>query len=327
MKRMNMYTYKLRYCLVLALFFTYMPGLLPACATRSSTVMGSSVLASKTYTFDDSSFTKIKTDGIGSIAIKVGGTNKVIVEAEDNIIPLLEVYVEGSTLVISQKSSFRTTKTVHYVIELTTETLQAMHALTSHGSASVTVADESIRFAQRFHLHCTGSCNVRFSDALSDAKTVHITSHGGGHIKCETLHADELEIASTGSGSIEVDTTSVKNVHIDTKGSGQISCATLTAHELKITSRGSGAIEISDGRVKKATIHSHGSGHIDMHALPIVDTIDLSLNGSASVDCLTRGTIKANIKGSGSVTNYAHAQSKKIKKSGSGRYREKNRTS
>jgi hypothetical protein len=275
----------LRYSLILTLSFTYIPALF-SFATAPSKVIGSGIVISKTYTFDTKDlFTSIRTDGIGSIEITIGTANKIVVDAENNIIPLLEVYVEDGVLVISHGShpaSFQTTKPIHYSIELTLETLQSIHAFTSHGSASITVIDGRIRFASNFELQSTGGGTINISETLLNAQTVNIVNHGSGHISCTGLRADSLDINSTGGGTIE----------------------------------------IGSGTVKKATILSHGSGSIDMRALDVIDTIHIVVTGSGRIDCLTHNTVEACIRGNGSITNHAHAKSKEINKSESGQYRE-----
>jgi putative autotransporter adhesin-like protein len=280
-----MQTQMLKYSLILTIFFAHTPTLFSFRSVPSK-VIGSGIVISKTYTFDTKDlFTNIRTDSIGSIEIKIGTANNVVVSAEDNIIPLLEVYVENSVLVISHgpyPASFQTTKPIHYSLELTLETLQSMHALTNHGSASITVIDSNVRFASNFELQSTGGGTINISEALLNANTVNIVHHGSGHISCTGLHADSLDINSTGGGTIE----------------------------------------IRAGTVKKATILSYGSGSLDMRALDATDTITIVLSGSGRIDCFTRNNIEVSISGSGSVTNYAHAKSKEINKSGSGQYRE-----
>jgi hypothetical protein len=249
------------------------------------TVIGSGVLISKAFVLDTKRrFTSIRIDS-GSVEIKVGSTNQIVVEAEDNVVPLLQVYVEKNVLVISSSScltSVQPQKTVRYSIELTAETLRTIKNITYHGPGSLTIIDDHVRFAPNFDLQSTGACNINFANGLSESKTVYISSHGAGHIVCTTLRVDELNIHVTGNGTIV----------------------------------------IKDGNAKNVIIKKHGPGLIDMHMLDVSNNIDITTTGSGTIDCLTRSNINARINGDSVVINHAQANTKKIKKSKRGEYRE-----
>jgi hypothetical protein len=81
-----MFNYRML-ALPVALLFIRVPMVF-SFMTVPKTVVGSGVLISKAFVLDTKyRFTSIRIDGIGSVEIKVGSTNQIVVEAEDNVMP------------------------------------------------------------------------------------------------------------------------------------------------------------------------------------------------------------------------------------------------
>ncbi len=177
-----------------------------------------------------SGFTAVSLEGSGNVEIAFGASESVVVEAEDNLLPVIETVLEKSVLVIRTKpnTTIQTTKPIQVQI-----IMKSLDGVTILGSGNITVPQ------------LTGDS---FAAALPGSGTITV----GGTV-------NQVNISLSGSGNIYCDKLKAKIAMVSLNGSGNI---TVYANEsLDATINGSGDIRYS-GSPAKANTNVKGSGNI-----------------------------------------------------------------
>lgn len=256
------------YLLLIALFF--LPSL--ACGnfiTNYNYTRGSGTIV--TQTIDVSDFDRISLESQGNVFIKQGQTESLTIEADDNILPLLETNVIGHELVLSTKPNVDIDPSQAVVYTLTVKDLRE---ITLKGSGDFMV------------------------DALS-TDDLSILVSGSGDVNLEDLLAKGLTIRLSGSGDIFIGDMVVQAVSTDLTGSGEISLqGSADSQEVRVD--GSGNYQAGDLETLSTEIDMSGSADI---TLWVTDQLDVSGNGSG--DIRYYGDPNTDQSGSGSI----HVQS------------------
>jgi hypothetical protein len=193
------------------------------------TIRGSGVLASESRPV--SGFDAIELVGSADVNVSFGETESVVVEAEDNILPLIETRVRGGRLVINWKpnTSVSATKPV-----LVTVTMKSLEAASIPGSGSITIAGMN---AGKVKFDLRGSGNIT-ADGTADS--VDVSFGGSGNILCGDLQARSARVKLTGSGNVEVFAS--ESLDVTLNGSGSVTYSGNPAQVHKSVP-GSGSIE------------------------------------------------------------------------------------
>ena len=172
-------------------------------------VKGSGNVTSETRTI--SGVTSIDLAGSADVDITFGETESLVVEAEDNIIALIETEVQNGQLVIGRKSGagYSCTKpvTVHV-------TLKSLEAVSLSGSGSISVPNFK---GDTIKVDLSGSGDINVSGTADSAE---MTVGGSGRINGEQLKANSVEVSIDGSGSASVYASEQLDATIE--GSGRI---------------------------------------------------------------------------------------------------------
>jgi hypothetical protein len=157
-------------------------------------------------------FNRIELQGSADVEVTIGETQSVVVEADDNVLPLIRTSVSGgNTLVINWKpnTNIRNYQTVRVIV-----TVPSLEAVKITGSGNVTV--NGLKAADvRFDL--PGSGNIT---AVGQADRLRINLGGSGNIFCESLQTRDVTVDLTGSGNIQVYATDSLDVTV--RGSGNV---------------------------------------------------------------------------------------------------------
>ena len=214
----------------------------------ANAVVGSGKVVSETR--EVSGFTSVHVSGSGQAQITVGDSDSLVIEAEDNILPLIETNVQNGQLSIGLKpnTSISTMRGIRYTI-----TAKSLSGVETSGSADVTVANSA------------------------HADTFTATTSGSGAIQLSDVQAANLNVRTSGSGNIDA-AGKVDTAGITTSGSGNFSggnlqCATATA-----TTSGSGNVTL--WVTGSLTARTSGSGHVRYYGQP---TVTRSESGSGRV--------------------------------------------
>lgn len=202
-----------------------------ACSTLSiapNTVVGSGHVISESRTVPG--FTAVELQGSADVKVVPGGTQSVIVEADDNIVPLIETTVRDGTLVISNKPN--TNITTPNGVRVTVTMNNPTHIALS-GSGSMTVSGVS---GPDLAVDLAGSGEVTVN-GTADSVTINLP--GSGNVHCDSLKAKSAKVTLMGSGTVAV----------------------YASQSLDASILGSGTIRYS-GNPAQVTKHISGSGTI-----------------------------------------------------------------
>lgn len=188
----------------------------------------------------------------GDVVVTQGDTESLVVEAEDNILPLVETTVTDGVL----KLGFKANEEVHYTKRLLFKiSVKTLDNLMLAGSGNV---DAKALKADKFKVMLAGSGNVNVGDLETDALTVDIAGSGGVKLAGK---AAKQAVRVMGSGDYEAGALKTGAATVKVVGSGD--CELTASETLDITMSGSGDVSYHGN----PTVTKHVSGSGDVTAL------------------------------------------------------------
>lgn len=185
--------------------------LLVGCSDASplSTVQGSGQVQRQVRRI--TSFSQLQLDCAADVEFHRAPQVSLIVEADDNVLPMIQTDVQGQKLVISSSGSYSSAHTVR--VSVTGPSLDRAE-INSSGQISASGLQ-----AEHFTAAISGSGNL---SASGSATVVNVDLQGSGNIDLGQLDAKKAEVTLSGSGSILVHATQSLNANLS--GSGDIRC-------------------------------------------------------------------------------------------------------
>lgn len=224
-----------------------------------------------TQTVDVSSFDRVSLDASGDVYIEQGDTESLTIEADDNILPLLESHVRGSQLILGARPNVSINPSQPIVYRLTVKDMQA------------------------FALNGSGNC---FVEEL-EANDLNLSINGSGNIAIDNLVGDALSLDLRGSGDIDIKELDAETVDASIAGSGDITLNGI-AEDQEISIPGSGNYRAGELETTSTQITIHGSGDVTVWAK---EQLRLDVDGSGDVQYYDNPTIDQSGNGSGHLTS------------------------
>jgi hypothetical protein len=176
-----------------------------------------------------SGYTRIAVSGPIDVQLKRTGNERAVVQADDNIAPLIETRVEGGKLYVAAKKdvSFRTRNKLSVTVEF-----KQLDALQLDGSGDVLADDiKATIFEGVIH----GSGNLKIGKL--EAGTVAISIAGSGNFSARG-RADRVGFVIEGSGDILAEDLQAKSAAIKIAGSGDARVHATESLQAKIAGSG-----------------------------------------------------------------------------------------
>lgn len=241
---------------------------LSACAvTPPGAVTGSGKMVTESFNVRD--FDQIRLGTSGVLYIEQGDVFNLTVEADDNVLPVLDIVVEKGVL---------TLRTTPEVSMLQFETLiyrMSMPAMSA--------------------LDISGSGDVRVEDFTADTLSINI--NGSGDVSFMNLDVTSLSARISGSGDLILPNVSAESIVAEVNNSGQMEMAGATESLTVITS-GSGDLLAEKLKATTVEVAVNGSGNATVWA---VDTLDVSISGSGDVQYFGSPALTEKISGGGDL--------------------------
>jgi len=198
-------------------------------------------------------FDKIEVNGLGEIIVELGTEEALTVEAEENLLPYLETYVRGSSLVIEIEdgTTIIPTKSLTFYV-----TVVSLEALSISGAGDVQLPDLDVD---------------RFSIDLS----------GAGNIDIDSLNANSFDVSLSGVGDLSVFDGQVSSQEITISGAGKYNARNLESDDAEITISGVGSATLRAENYLKVSIS--GGGDVSYYGNPDVDS---DISGMGDLDRL-----------------------------------------
>jgi Putative auto-transporter adhesin, head GIN domain len=179
-----------------------------------------------------SGFNEIVLGGTGRVVVDVTGTESLTIEAEDNIMPLLETRVRDGRLRLETTRSI--SPTVEIVYTITAATLEGF-VISGSGIVEADTIDGT-----DFRVDISGSGDVEAEGTLSGLLSVSIS--GSGEFDGESLTAPEGTVDVSGSGNAVVNIT--EELEVSVSGSGDVEYLGAPSVDSEVS--GSGAVTHRD---------------------------------------------------------------------------------
>jgi hypothetical protein len=204
---------------------------LPSCRYAfGKRVRGNGNLKTEGRTIDN--FTGVSSYGPYDVMLTQDSGYKVSVEAEDNLLPYIETYVEDGTLKIRTKEGYN---------------LHHTRGITVHVSAPSFSAIRTV-----------GSGNILSETKINNTSAIELEATGSGDIRAK-LNAPEIKAEVTGSGSINLEG-ETKSFNGQITGSGNINAYDLKSENVGVEILGSGNAEVFASM--KLNVEINGSGDV-----------------------------------------------------------------
>jgi Putative auto-transporter adhesin, head GIN domain len=165
----------------------------------------------KTETRQVQGFTEVEAHGSGDLTIDQTGTESLSIQAEDNLLPLLESKVADGHLSLGPKAgtNIQPTSSIHYRL-----TVRDLRAVRLSGSTTATVRNVS---TPNLETDISGSGKVTLSGQAIDQR---VSISGSGAYLADQLTGQTARISLAGSGDAKIRVSDTLDVKIS--GSGTV---------------------------------------------------------------------------------------------------------
>ncbi len=181
-----------------------LPVLLSSCIHG---VRGSGVR--KTEQRDLSTFNAIETSGVFDVEVNCQKPATLEIEADDNILPLVQTDVRGGVLYVSTTKSFSSSGGIKLRI-----TVPDLASVKSTGAGKFNISGVK---NDKFEIRSTGAATMV---ASGQSKSVKISSTGAGKIDAHELRASDADVSVTGAAAVDVYATDELDVNVS--GAGRV---------------------------------------------------------------------------------------------------------
>jgi len=191
------------------------------------------------------SFNDLTSHGVFSLQLSQGDKEAVKIEAEDNLIDLIIVENEGSTLKISMTKDVNINSKKKMIVYVTFKNLKSMYLSMVGGTSS----EEQLKFSDlKFKNQSVGSVNLDMA-----LQSLHLENESVGTLKLKGS-ADNAVIKSNSVGSIQAGDFVVQKLEVDNNGIGS---ATVNAEkELKVSDSFLGKVNNKGNATPKKKVRS-----------------------------------------------------------------------
>lgn len=182
-------------------------------------------------------FNAIQLLGSANITYHQDSTSHVEIYASDNIIPLLDTYVENGTLIIKLKDKTYIRK----------------------GKIEIKAFSPDMN-----NLSINGAGNVGFANGIQTSKDIELCINGSGDIQGKGFNCQRLSISINGSGNVKLQQIQSQECSAEISGSGDISLDGKTIRA-KYQIAGSGAIKADNLVTEDVAANIAGVGNISCY--------------------------------------------------------------
>lgn len=231
---------------------------------------GSGNVISETYEFDY--FDKIQLEGDYTVYIYQDTVSQITIEAEDNILPLIDTY-----LTIDDRLIIDTDKCIgkHKQIIITVS-MPDVREIRSDGSAEISVVSNVQTDQLRLETYGSGKIILNMVNAES---LVFVDIRGSGDVRIDDLTTPLLKVKIFGSGDFTAYGTA-EVFDIDIFGSGDVNAFGLDSEICDISITGSGNCSVTV--YERLDVQITGSGNVYYRGDPT--TVDVYITGTGRVE-------------------------------------------
>jgi hypothetical protein len=158
------------------------------------------------------SFERIRSMISGDVVVRYGDAVGIVVEADENIVPLIRTDIDDGVLTVSSSGSFSTKQPIKVSVTLPNDREMPDLDLIGSGDIAMHGIDQA-----ELAVSLQGSGDI---DVSGKARRVSLSLKGSGDIDARRLKAEEADITLMGSGDIEASAS--EKVSVSLMGSGDV---------------------------------------------------------------------------------------------------------
>ena len=227
--------------------------------------------AQKKETRNVSEFSSLNFGVPGTVTVKQGNTQSVVLEGDPEVLAHVKTEVKGGRLNIVPEENWRSWNSRKVTAHVTMKTIDGLGV---SGSGNLTV-DGTIR-AKDIDLWVSGSGSMDVNAEATGELEANVAGSGKMDVKGT---CSELECNVSGSGDLTIAVGSTRKAELEIAGSGNIRAKGST-DEMEITVSGSGKLSAADFNTRVSRIKITGSGNVEIAAS---EEIDANITGSGTV--------------------------------------------
>lgn len=187
----------------------------------------------KAETRSSGRFSSVKTLIPGDVSIRYGDENWIVVEADENVVPLITTEIIDDALIIFTSGSFSTQQPLKVSVTIHKDREMPDLDLVGSGDISMHGIDQA-----ELAISLQGSGDIVVSGR---ARRIRLSLVGSGDIDARRLKAEEADISLMGSGDIEASAS--EKVSVNLMGSGDVAVAG-SPKKVNSSNLGSGDVSI-----------------------------------------------------------------------------------
>ena len=180
-----------------------------------------------------SNFKDVEVGGAAKVRVSQGDKSSVKIEADENLLPYIEVFQEGNKVYIKEKKGYH---------------------LDPSGDINVYVTSPVYN-----SISASGACDIIGETKITNSEDLKLEVSGAGDIKME-VDAPRLAAEVSGSGNINLKG-QTKDVELELTGAGHAHCYELLAENTKVDISGAGSAEVYASIKLDATVS--GAGNVE----------------------------------------------------------------
>jgi len=253
-------------------------------------------------------FLGVTNTGSFDVYVSRADTFGVEVVAQENLIPIIETYVSGSTLIVKTENNacYRSSWPVEVHV-----TMPGTESLSLTGSGKVIaglIVEADVEISN------SGSGKMMVDSVQSG--TLIVSNAGSGQVGVEVIESTDVDAIQSGSGSIVCSNMyGTAQVNIKHSSSGRVSAQIPDGTLLDVVMNGSGHVELI-GEAEAAEYSLSSSGKIDALDMMVSDVTAIN-TGSGNIYLWATDLLDATVTGSGSII-YRGSPEVSIRDTGSG---------
>jgi len=238
---------------------------------RMNTIAGSGTPAREERPIG--SFSGIDLAGEGTLTVTLGERERLVIEADDNLLPYLEAEQHGTTLRLQTRRgvNLHPKSQIHYEL-----TARSLDAVLLSGCGAIELPDLQ---GPRLGVAISGSGDLTTGELR--VAGVRLDISGCGDAQLGAVRADRVETTISGSGKVHIRNGEVAQQTVAISGSGDYQAPALVSGEARVDVSGSGAATVQ-ARDRLRTRIS-GSGSVRYGGTP---TVEQTISGSGQVERL-----------------------------------------
>lgn len=207
-----------------------------------------------------SPFTEVDIAGAFKIIYEQSDEYSVRIDAPEQAVKEMTVYVKDQELRIRQSVSKPTVSFKDVKIHITSPIIKDIEL----AGSGVFTASNRINSTDDIDIDVAGSGNVLLADVT--CKDADLDIAGSGNIEIGHLAATVVNADIAGSGNINLGILACTKFDIDVAGSGDVTCNNITADRVHTDIAGSGNVTLK-GSIKTHTQEIAGSGKVNIDTL------------------------------------------------------------